>query len=284
MPFNLVAMSVRLIAIKVALFTYLIVFVSACTSSRYSLENDVGPSGSFDASQVPDAVAVWEPLSSRGNHSPYEVRGKTYQLLGVSDDYIEQGVASWYGLKFHGELTSNGEIYNMYAMSAAHKTLPLPAYLKVTNLENNRTIVVRVNDRGPFHGDRIIDLSYAAAKKLGYDKKGTAMVRLELIKPVNKASIGGGKQAYVVDRVSNFIQLGAFSKKQAAEKLLTQLKGLESLPDAFIGESKTSPVIYRVRLGPIDQLSEAKRILGEVTAQKIGQPMLIKRAVSAKGS
>ncbi|HBQ01515.1 MAG TPA: septal ring lytic transglycosylase RlpA, partial [Gammaproteobacteria bacterium] len=116
-----------------------------------------------------------------GNRSPYTVLGKTYTVLPTERGYSERGVASWYGEKFHGHKTSNGEVFDMYMASAAHKSLPIPSFLRVTNLDNNRSLIVRVNDRGPFHGDRIVDLSYAAAMKLGYAERGTARVHLESI-------------------------------------------------------------------------------------------------------
>ncbi|MDX1452372.1 MAG: septal ring lytic transglycosylase RlpA family protein, partial [Oleiphilaceae bacterium] len=175
---------------KLFLVVCLSICLAACSTSRYSMRHDKAPTGDFDASGVPDAIPVWEPLSPQGNRSPYTVRGKQYRILPSAAGYREEGIASWYGLKFHGELTSNGEIYNMYAMSAAHKSLPLPTYVKVTNLSNQRSVIVRVNDRGPFHSERVIDLSYAAAKKLGFDKQGTARVLLEAIVPGGDASVG----------------------------------------------------------------------------------------------
>lgn len=146
---------------------------------------DGAPVHDVDISNLPDAVPKQEPITRAGNKNPYTVFGKTYHLLPVGSGYRAEGMASWYGTKFHGRKTANGEIYDMYAMTAAHKTLPIPSYVRVTHLGNNRSVVVRVNDRGPFHGDRIIDLSYAAAKKLGYQQLGTAQVRVELIDPTD---------------------------------------------------------------------------------------------------
>lgn len=143
-----------------------------------------GPPKNFqDISQIPNAVPKIEPRARYGNHSPYEVLGKTYRVMKSAVGYKQDGIGSWYGEKFAGRKTSSFEPYDPYAMTAAHKSLPLPSYVRVTNLENNREIVVKVNDRGPFHEDRIIDLSYAAAAKLGYMDKGTARVRVEFINP-----------------------------------------------------------------------------------------------------
>ena len=133
------------------------------------------------AMAVPDAVPRAEPLSKYGNPESYTVYGKTYNVMPSSLGYREIGYASWYGRKFHGRRTSSGEIYDMYAMTAAHRTLPLPTYVRVRNLDNGREAIVRVNDRGPFHSDRIIDLSYAAATKLGLVEAGTAKVEVEAI-------------------------------------------------------------------------------------------------------
>ncbi len=128
-------------------------------------------------------MPVQEPLSRYGNPSTYEVDGITYRVLESSVGYEAEGMASWYGEEFQGRRTSSGEPYDMYAMTAAHRTLPIPTYVEVTNLENGRTAVVRVNDRGPFHADRIIDLSYAAARKLGIVGPGTAHVRVRALEP-----------------------------------------------------------------------------------------------------
>ncbi|OUR88554.1 hypothetical protein A9Q81_23450 [Gammaproteobacteria bacterium 42_54_T18] len=149
-----------------------------------TIEPKDGPPKNFqDISQIPDAVPKIEPRARYGNHSPYEVLGKTYRVMKSAIGYKQDGIGSWYGEKFAGRKTSSFEPYDPYAMTAAHKSLPLPTYVRVTNLENNREIVVKVNDRGPFHEDRIIDLSYAAAAKLGYMDKGTARVRVEFINP-----------------------------------------------------------------------------------------------------
>lgn len=150
-------------------------------SARYTLEQDRAPEGAFDVSGLADARPRFEPARTAGNKSPYTVWGKSYRVIGSNDGYIERGLASWYGEKFHGHTTSNGEVFDMYSMSAAHKSLRIPGYAQVTNLENDRSVIVRVNDRGPFHADRLIDLSYAAAKKLGFHNQGTARVEVAAI-------------------------------------------------------------------------------------------------------
>lgn len=142
---------------------------------------DGAPWWDVDVSGIPDAV----PFAHTGNYKkdPYTVLGKTYYPRPTAKGYQEMGTASWYGTKFHGQATANGEKYDLYGMTAAHKTLPLPSYVKVTNLDNGRSVILRVNDRGPFYSNRIIDLSFAAAKKLGYADTGTARVKVEGIDP-----------------------------------------------------------------------------------------------------
>lgn len=153
----------------------------AKTEARYSIKQDLGPKQHLDMSNAADAIPKVEAHSRGGNKSRYQVWGKSYSVMPSSVGFKQRGLASWYGQKFHGHLTSNGETYDMYTMSAAHKSLPLPTYARITNLDNNKIVIVRVNDRGPFHGDRVIDLSYAAASKLDYRKTGVANVLVEAI-------------------------------------------------------------------------------------------------------
>ncbi|PMR68643.1 septal ring lytic transglycosylase RlpA, partial [Halomonas heilongjiangensis] len=156
---------------------------AAATGSgeRYAMSGDAYPEEPPDVSEVPDAVPRIEPPSRGGNRPTYEVWGKTYQVLPDARGYARQGTASWYGEKFHGYATSNGEIYDMYKMSAAHRSLPLPSFVRVTSLDNGNSVIVRVNDRGPFHNDREIDLSYAAAARLDILGRGTGRVKVEAI-------------------------------------------------------------------------------------------------------
>lgn len=246
-------------------------------ASRYQVAQDYGPETPLDVSHVPDAVPKVEPRTSAGNKSPYTVLGETYALLPADVPYVEEGLASWYGKKFHGHQTSNGEIYNMYGMTAAHKTLRIPTYVRVTNLDNQRSVIVRVNDRGPFHSDRIIDLSYAAARKLDYAERGTARVRVEAIDPEqwardNQSSTEAVAQAanqppklegatleqraplpesvegYQLP-ANTFLQAGAFSSKDSANNLRDLLGGLTHYP-VFVARANSNSM-YRVRIGPI---------------------------------
>jgi rare lipoprotein A len=228
--------------------------------------SDGGPKRPVDVSGVADAVPRVEKRTRAGNKSSYTVFGKTYTVLSSSKGFTERGDASWYGTKFHGNTTANGEIYNMYAMTAAHKSLPIPSYVKVTNLDNGRSVVVRVNDRGPFHAGRIIDLSYAAAAKLGYVNKGTAPVEIETVGPGDQLDKGHSltdsnprivpaenskpkTEGYTLPP-NTFLQAGAFSNKNSADSVHTEISKLTSVP-ASVVESKIDN-LFRVRLGPIN--------------------------------
>jgi rare lipoprotein A len=155
----------------------------AGSGGRYALENDVPVNEPIDLAAIRDVIPKVEKRTSAGNKSPYTISGRTYRVIGNEAGFSETGMASWYGRKFHGHLTANGEQYDMFQLSAAHTTLPIPSYIKVTNLDNGRSVVARVNDRGPFHPGRVVDMSYAGAILLGYAKTGTARVRVESIVP-----------------------------------------------------------------------------------------------------
>lgn len=157
----------------------LLISLAGCASRGDLGDDEIPP----EIARIPDAVPKVEPLARSGNADSYVVFGKRYHTKKSSRGHVERGVASWYGKPFHGRKTSSGEVYDMYTMSAAHKTLPLPTYARVTNVENGRSVVVRINDRGPFHGERIIDLSYVAGVKLGLKRKGTATVEVRAIEP-----------------------------------------------------------------------------------------------------
>ncbi|GAA0791357.1 septal ring lytic transglycosylase RlpA family protein [Marinobacterium sediminicola] len=243
----------------IATFSAGVLLLGGCASNdnagRYSIKQDRGPDGAVDLSRVPDAVPRSEPPSRWGNKSPYTVLGKRYQVLPSAEGYRQRGVASWYGKKFHGHTTSNGEIYDMYQMSAAHKSLPLPSYVRVTNLDNGRQVVVRVNDRGPFHEGRIIDLSYAAAYRLDMLGKGTARVEVEAITPGAKlmtAAYGRSgvpaEQAAITGRT---LQVAALSSVQGAETLASELRTLLNEPVQVVHAERDGRTLYRVRLGPL---------------------------------
>ncbi len=232
----------------------LYVFLVAC--SDVSEKRDSAPSKTPDVSNIPDAVPRDEPRSKYGNASSYEVFGKRYYTLKSSKGYKQKGVASWYGTKFHGRRTSSGEPYDMYAMTAAHKTLPLPTYVEVTNLNNGRKVIVKVNDRGPFHGDRLIDLSYSAATKLGIISKGTGLVEVRAISagqaPVKAAA--PIKYPVIAGPVGLYLQVGAFKSSTSAEQLKTKLQ--QQIGDAIliVPSKQAEDRWYRVRVGPLENV------------------------------
>lgn len=236
---------------------------------------DGAPAGSVDVAAIPDAVPRIEPRSNYGNPDSYVVNGRRYHVLDTAVGYRERGIASWYGTKFHGRRTSSGEPYDMYAMTAAHTSLPLPSYVRVTNLQNRRSVVVRVNDRGPFHPNRIIDLSYTAAKKLGITANGTGLVEVAAITPGSSpaqptvvAQALPAVQAATATPPGLYLQVGAFVSRHNAERLQTRLVQSE------LGRVHIQPTtagdrsVYRVRLGPLasveqaDQLAETLGTLG----------------------
>lgn len=193
-----------------------------------------------------------EPLSKSGNPVSYEVMGKRYHVLLSTTEFTQTGVASWYGRKFHGRTTASGEIYDMYQFTAAHKTLPLPSYVRVTNLGNGRQVIVRVNDRGPFHGNRIIDLSYAAAKHLGMIKTGTARVRIQAL------TLAGQNVAEAANP-KLYLQTGAFANASNAHEQANRLQSM-GIEDVFIAPASDAEPLYRVRVGPFEQPSRLAAI------------------------
>jgi len=219
-----------------------------------------------------DAIPREEPRSRYGNGPYYKVRGETYRVMDSSHDYQERGVASWYGRKFHGRMTSNQERYDMYAMTAAHKTLPLPTFVRVRNLKNNRSTVVRVNDRGPFVDNRLIDLSYSAALKLDMIKDGTGLVEVTAIsfdKPSPRPVTSTNADVADVEQGEDiFVQVGAFGEINNARRRFLLLRD-GGIGSAFVHkDSSGSPTLYRVRIGPIASVTQYDSIVEEL--QRLG--------------
>ncbi|GHE80096.1 septal ring lytic transglycosylase RlpA family protein [Thalassotalea profundi] len=246
--------------LKITLLLLIITFISSCSQQygRYQQKHDSHPTRIPTENELKDPIPRVEP-KSRGGNKNYTVRGKRYSVLGSATNFVEKGIASWYGNKFHGHLTSNGEIYNMYAMSAAHKNLPLPSYVQVTNLSNNKSVIVRVNDRGPFHENRVIDLSYSAAYKLDMLNTGTANVLIEALpKAQSKEPSLAGKNITIKDH----IQVFATEDKNVALKTASTLSLLYQYP-AFYNENNG---IYRVRIGPINNTDDLNSLLNSLRA------------------
>ncbi|MBU2887613.1 septal ring lytic transglycosylase RlpA family protein [Gilvimarinus agarilyticus] len=237
-----------------------LVACSQSQNSRYSMKHDTGPDEHIDVSHIPDAVPKYEPRTRAGNKNPYTVLGKTYYLLEDETRYKERGIASWYGKKFHGHDTSNGEVYDMYGMTAAHKTLPIPSYVRVTHLDNNRSVVVRVNDRGPFHEGRIIDLSYAAAQKLGIASAGTGPVEVEIIVPGDVPPPPLRPEHRAATEASGvYLQVGAFGSSNNAAALRDDITDLLDAR-VFISEFMAAKPLYRVRIGPLKGMTEVNQV------------------------
>lgn len=240
---------------------------------------DSGPAIPPDISGLKEPVPKDEPRARYGNRSPYTVLGRSYHVMDDARGYVERGIASWYGEKFHGRATSSLEPYDMYQFTAAHKTLPLPTYARVTNLENGRSVIVRVNDRGPFHEGRVIDLSYAAAIKLGIHVRGTAQVEVQ-------ALVGGerGTPSRVVStppaarpaaRERTWLQIASFGDKDNARRLADRLERAD-LDDVKIERARVrGDRVYRVRIGPFAARESAERQAAQVRALGLGQPTLV---------
>ncbi len=292
--------------IRLIILFLLASFVSACGSRGGRYYQDDGPDSNVPANlaSVKNAVPKREARSASGNN-PYVVFGRRYVPMTSSTGYRKSGVASWYGRKFHGRRTSSGEQYDMYAMTAAHKTLPLPSYVKVRNLDNNREIIVRVNDRGPFLHKRLIDLSYVAAHKLGVIKTGTARVEVIAVGAGSTVEEAGGVTVAAVDssleveaetltapatrsgfvRSANanpganpvnkssstggvYLQVGSFGKWDNAIKLRNQLEQHDIRPVSIATVRVNSNRYFRVRVGPVENLGKAEQFSKQV--QRLG--------------
>ena len=293
---------------KITILTMVTLFLAACGSTPeqkggvastggYLSGDGPGADAPANIEAIPDAVPRNEPLHRYANR-PYVALGKTYTPLTVVGDYKEQGIASWYGKKFHGQRTSSGETYDMYAMSAAHPTLPIPSYARVTNSANRKSVIVRINDRGPFLHDRVIDLSYTAAYKLGIISNGSGDVEVESLsadrtiniipastvqsQPLAAVPVGVAVQtdAPPVSTVSSetvdrgvYLQLGAFESQQNAETFLEKMRTeLGAINKQLKLTSKDG--LVRVHIGPYSNQNEA-RINSENLEEKLGfKPML----------
>ncbi len=277
-----------------AIWVLVLSAISACSSLRTPSSDGPPPDTEQSAKTFPvDLVPRQEPLSKYGNPASYVVFGKTYHTLSSSQGFVQRGIASWYGKKFHGRRTSSGEIYDMYGMTAAHTQLPLPTYVQVTNLKNGKQVVLRVNDRGPFHGNRIIDLSYTAASRLGIVKEGTGLVEVRALDPRNyrlaqnrefirSAAAKIEKDvAYTNDNVTDtvteatiistigpqvFVQVGAFGERKNANQLVSQLSELNLGEISISSIVKNSKQLHRVRIGPFATVQSADDTVAQLSA------------------
>ena len=275
---------------------FISITLSACGSlpqSRYGFAQDSAPTRDIDHERVANAVPKHEPRSKFGNPKTYVVQNRRYTVRNSARGFRQKGIASWYGTKFHGHRTSSGEPYDMYAMTAAHKTLPIPAYVEVHNLDNNRKIIVRVNDRGPFAPGRIIDLSYVAAKKLGITAKGTGRVEIRVVEPgtttsttktattspvkINKPTTVASTTLATKSPVTGqlYLQVGAFTDRNNATQLLNRLIG--TMPENILISRKATDNynVYRVRIGPLRSETDAQRLRASLKPLGLGNSNLV---------
>jgi rare lipoprotein A len=216
--------------------------------------------------QAPDPVVTALPKSKTGNPDQYEVWGKTYRVSDSAEGYKAEGMASWYGAKFHGRRTSSGEGFNMYRLTAAHRSLPIPVFARVTNLQNGRSTVVKINDRGPFHENRIIDLSYAAAVKLGFEDAGTARVRVEtLTESAQPVPLATGDDA-------RYYHAGSFETAEEARQALQQMLSLEAVSGQVVVRPSGD---FALRFGPVNSSAKSERLRALLLTLDIGLPKLV---------
>jgi rare lipoprotein A len=276
-------MTMRRSPLRAAGILLLAAAVGACGPA--TVKDGAPRSGSIAIPDLPpDAVPRPEPKSRYGNGPVYEVLGEQYTVMPSSAGYKERGVASWYGTKFHGNLTSMREPYDMYAMTAAHKTLPLPTYVRVRNLRNDKTVVVRVNDRGPFAHNRIIDLSYSAALKLDMVRDGTTMVEVEALgfdgpegdRPVRQTTAAPAiLESEVAHENTIYAQVGAFGDPENAARQLAALRAGGIGTSFVVEDTSSSPTLYRVRIGPIRDVTQYDLLVEELEALGISEPYLV---------
>jgi len=260
--------------------------LSAC--APFPATTDHGPDHAVDVSQVPDAVPTDVSPSRYGNPASYTVLGKTYTLAPACKGYHDRGIASWYGTQFHGGRTSDGETYDMYTMTAANKVVPIPCYARVTNLQNGRSVVVKINDRGPFVDNRLIDLSYAAASKLDMLGKGTALVDVqavmpgEVLAPVTTAAVALPANAPVPVTLTApaqtrpsatpqiFLQVGAYAERSNADAALQKLTAAGVMPAFIMPVADGARTLYKVRIGPVPDVAGVDELGARLAA--LGYP------------
>ncbi|MDF1795814.1 MAG: septal ring lytic transglycosylase RlpA family protein [Coxiellaceae bacterium] len=253
----------------------IIALLTGCAS--VSVPQDGAPARPRDVSHIPNAKPKKLPLSRYGNPKSYVVFGKRYYVLDTAKGYNQRGIASWYGTKFHGQLTSSREPYDMYGMTAASPVLPIPTFVKVTNMENGHTVIVKVNDRGPFAPNRIIDLSYAAAKKLGYMRKGTAIVQVTALSPGehHHPMLADTEFQPVSHNPHLYLQLGAFSNFSNATNLQRRIKHLTQRTVRLKTVKAGHTPIYKVQVGPLAGVGETDKLKQQLEDSGYGEAMTV---------
>ncbi len=249
-----------------------VILASCAPSGRYSIRHDKAPRRPKSVANVKNAVPKNEARSRYGNPKSYVVAGKRYYVLSSAKNFKQRGIASWYGIKFHGHLTSNREPYDMYKMTAAMPTIPLPSYVRVTNLKNGRQVIVRVNDRGPFAPGRIIDLSYAAARKLDVIKSGTARVEVVALSTNAKKSTPESFVPSFSEKM--YLQIGSYSQIRNAERVAKKIKALTH-KNVFLSANR-SGTLHRVRIGPLYNDYQSGAIKRQLASNGYGNAILVK--------
>ncbi|MFI4957067.1 MAG: septal ring lytic transglycosylase RlpA family protein [Gammaproteobacteria bacterium] len=255
----------------ISLFSLALLIGCASSPKFGGSDKDSAPASPQDVSNVPEPTPKHEAYSKYGNPTSYKALGREYKVWDTHLGYEEEGIASWYGTKFHGKRTSSGEAYDMYSMTAAHKNLPIPSYVRVTNLDNNKSTVVRVNDRGPFATGRIIDLSYAAAAKLGILNMGTGRVKVEAIDAKNHPK--RLPEAPAVAQEPVYVQVAAFSNQHNAQQLVEQIK---NHTDKLVKIDPHSS-LYRVHVGPFGSESELNAFKNLMSSMNLGSGFKVLR-------
>ena len=274
-----------------------LLLVVGCTTEKRQPQDGPPSHPPADLASLPDPQPTAEPRSKYGNPPSYVVFGQTYYVMQRPEGYQETGLASWYGSKFHGQPTSSGEPYNMYKLTAAHRSLPIPTYVRVTNLDNGKTAIVRVNDRGPFHSERLIDVSYAAAVKLGFADRGTARVHVEALTGSPEPEILVADAAPPVGSVSApvlataeppiappgdatsgtgkiYLQAGAYRNHDGAVRARTSLVPIVGeLVEIQHGEDDG---LFRVRIGPVVSMAEAMRLQDVLVRARLATPLIVR--------
>jgi rare lipoprotein A len=283
----------------------LMIMTHAAWAIPFDQIQDKYPVNPPDVSHVPDAKPVALPYSKFGNPVNYDVNGVHYHVLSTSKGYHQNGFASWYGTKFQGRRTSSGEPYNMYAMTAASTTLPIPSFVRVTNLQNGKSVIVKVNDRGPFHSDRIMDLSYAAAARLDILQHGTAPVHVEAIDANGNSSGSSSAVTSIYDlrpdssdlhqdnsadalresvlvrgdaNTNNgrtFVQVASFTKSTNAHQLANNLRDYVNKPVSINQVASADGSRYRVLIGPLDSQHDALNVQSSLRRDGLSQGVVV---------
>lgn len=251
---------------------FLFIFTVGGCFHRPSTSSDGPPHFNVDMSKIHNPVPHYLPKSKYGNPNYYYVHGRRYHVLRTSRGYDKRGIASWYGTKFNGRLTSTREPYSLLGMTAASPELPIPCYVRVTNLENGRQIIVKVNDRGPFAANRIMDLSYVAARKLGYTGRGTALVEVTSIDVPNP--IQHTRPYFAHHRPQLYLQVGAFSEAGNADRLERELRRLTSRR-IYIAHEAGGRHLYRVQIGPLHTVDESDSLQERILRAGLGHAITV---------